>query len=984
MNRRKEKKKLLCLLLVYMVFLLSVLNGNKAEAAEIWAVPEAVGYDVTLYSVGNGIPTGEANAVLQTSDGYVWVGGYGGLLRYDGREYEQYSGSQTGLTSYSIRSLWESPEGVLWVGSNEQGAFYWKNGSFCRVKSSDEMSMQSVRCFAQGDDGQVWIGTSDGLAWIENGVVQPFDMEEYGYGNSMVYTLSADEKGLLWGVDYAGALFCVDSRVHTLKYYLAPGQLWEENLYAYSACVLPGGQICVGTSRDEILILENAGEDGARVTALQTGEMSAVNSLCVAEDGRVWCCGDTGLGIADVDSGTFSDLSGLEYTEHLLCIREDYEHNFWAASSKYGLLHITQRKVGALSAAIGGADTIIYAVAKVRDLFYVASDAGVMVLDEHWNVIQNAATKALEGIPVRHVAVDQKGHVYCSAYYGGLYVYDPETDTVSSVSVSGNQVRMALPLSNGTVAVAYNGGVDILKEETVVESYQSDLPVKSFQILCLEELSDGTLLCGSDGYGMYALKDGVFSLYANHLDGLSGNVILRIKEDELTPGKVWVSCGNDLFYGDGNGFKASAKLPVGSGSVLDIFQDGDNIWIFRSSCILQVLRSSLLKTGETAQCSVSFENAQGLPGTVESNSWSLFEDGKFLICTTEGLGYLDTENVYQNEMTPRLVIEAVSSSDGNIWDGGTLHLSKDAQKVSVSIAVLSYLKEEAVIEYWLEGFDQNPALGSVSALHDISYTNIPAGSYRLHIKAYNGDGRCSDEIVLPIVKQPRFTETVWFPVMVAASAVLITALILFLVGRVRIRRIRERQQIYKSITDQSIATIAGAIDAKDPYTNGHSRRVAEATVKIAECLGMSEEECERLYYIALMHDIGKIGIPDEILKKTGRLTEEEYEIIKKHPAIGGDILANFTALEGVADGARYHHERVDGKGYCKGLKGKEIPLNARIIAVADAYDAMNSDRCYRSRLSKEKILNELEEGKGRQFDPEIAEIAMKLIAEGKI
>ena len=149
-------------------------------------------------------------------------------------------------------------------------------------------------------------------------------------------------------------------------------------------------------------------------------------------------------------------------------------------------------------------------------------------------------------------------------------------------------------------------------------------------------------------------------------------------------------------------------------------------------------------------------------------------------------------------------------------------------------------------------------------------------------------------------------------------------------------------------------------------------------------MGYEGEELDRIYYVALLHDCGKMGIPDSILCKPGKLTTEEFEIIKSHTTRGGEILSNFKSLENAGVGALYHHERYDGRGYPQGLKGEEIPLIARMICVADAFDAMNSSRVYRAKLSKEFIISEFEKYRGTQFDPNIADIMLRLIREGKI
>ena len=191
---------------------------------------------------------------------------------------------------------------------------------------------------------------------------------------------------------------------------------------------------------------------------------------------------------------------------------------------------------------------------------------------------------------------------------------------------------------------------------------------------------------------------------------------------------------------------------------------------------------------------------------------------------------------------------------------------------------------------------------------------------------------------------------------------------------------RRRRKVER-MSLQMVNALANTIDAKDAYTNGHSSRVAKYSVMLAERMGYQGERLEQVQYVALLHDIGKIGIPREIINKPSRLTEEEYEIIKTHPGIGGNILEEITEIPDIAVGARWHHERYDGKGYPDGLMGEEIPELARIIGVADAYDAMTSKRSYRDILPQEIVLAEIEKGKGNQFDTKIAECMVSIIKE---
>lgn len=194
--------------------------------------------------------------------------------------------------------------------------------------------------------------------------------------------------------------------------------------------------------------------------------------------------------------------------------------------------------------------------------------------------------------------------------------------------------------------------------------------------------------------------------------------------------------------------------------------------------------------------------------------------------------------------------------------------------------------------------------------------------------------------------------------------------------------VRAEHDKVEHVLVQTVLSISNALDARDPLTRRHSQRVAQYSAEIARRLRWSEESIQNLYNIALVHDIGKIGIPDAVLQKKGRLTNEEYLEIQNHVAIGAFILKDFTAFDKVAEGALFHHERYDGAGYLRGLAGEEIPVEARIIGLADAVDAMNSIRPYRARQSEEYIRSELIANRGRQFDPALVDIMLEMIDGG--
>ncbi|WDN88533.1 hypothetical protein BuS5_01501 [Desulfosarcina sp. BuS5] len=197
----------------------------------------------------------------------------------------------------------------------------------------------------------------------------------------------------------------------------------------------------------------------------------------------------------------------------------------------------------------------------------------------------------------------------------------------------------------------------------------------------------------------------------------------------------------------------------------------------------------------------------------------------------------------------------------------------------------------------------------------------------------------------------------------------------------------ENIALYDNIFDNLFSTLYAfvqALEARDPYTRQHSDRVARLSVSIAGEMGCSKEEMDIIDFAGRLHDIGKIGVMDKVLLKPGKLTDEEFDMIKKHPVIGAKIIGQLGMWDREQEIIKYHHERFDGTGYPEGLKGEKIPFLARILAVADAFDAMDSDRAYRKKMEIERIMDIINEAAGTQFDPDVVKVFQKLYKQGNI
>jgi energy-coupling factor transport system substrate-specific component len=325
-------------------------------------------------------------------------------------------------------------------------------------------------------------------------------------------------------------------------------------------------------------------------------------------------------------------------------------------------------------------------------------------------------------------------------------------------------------------------------------------------------------------------------------------------------------------------------------------------------------------------------------------------------------------------------------------EGVDFKIAREVNKIEIFPEVINYTTEEPYVSYYLEGFENSETVVPLGDLGSIVYTNVPSGRYTFHLAVLDSDrSTVLAETSYPFIKEKAIYDNLWFAVyMIVVLALFVSWLTWFIVRTQNQRTLnlqKKELELAKSqieMGNQTILAIANTVDAKDERTALHSHRVAEYSVLIAKELGRSDEDCEILRKTALLHDIGKIGIPDSVLNKPGRLTDEEYEVMKSHVVKGAEILKDFTIIDHVWEGALYHHERYDGKGYTLGLKGEDIPLNARIIGIADAFDAMTANRVYRKKLDFSVVLDELKKGKGTQFDPQLVDIILKLIDTKKI
>ncbi|MCR4745948.1 MAG: HD-GYP domain-containing protein, partial [Lachnospiraceae bacterium] len=329
----------------------------------------------------------------------------------------------------------------------------------------------------------------------------------------------------------------------------------------------------------------------------------------------------------------------------------------------------------------------------------------------------------------------------------------------------------------------------------------------------------------------------------------------------------------------------------------------------------------------------------------------------------------------------------------NSWCGKMeIHQFVDGEENIQTIDLRDYEEKDVTLKHFMAGQDllipltkgdyliYHPDDSGVSGESPLSSSKSGIGQALIGIIMYSESGEVdfSDFTLNYFIKKSYFAGTegivylslfaIWL--LVFAFSLVVSLLILHFEGR-----------LYGSnrMLEEAFKLCAAVSDIKDPYTKEHSYKVAKYARLIAEQMGMDKADCENVYYVAMVHDIGNYFIAGQILRKGEKLSRDEYEAIKSHTTKGAELLKDMVSLPHAVEGAMYHHERYDGSGYPMGMKGDDIPLIARIIAVADAYDAMSSDRAYRSRKTIEQIKQEMNEQSGLQFDPVIVKVFMEII-----
>jgi len=955
------------------------IDGQDNNTRDDFASRFLANYTITFYNMGiNNYPADEANVVLQTQDGFIWFGGYSGLIRYDSKQYRVWDAMTTnGFNSSNVRSLFEGKDGTLWVGTNDKGLAAYKNGTFTIYDRIKGLPSNTIRSIAETPDGRIYCGTPDGLFYIDdkgnittvtlNTTIHPFVVSVLCDTESNIYVVLNSGEFFVFTNDGATIQFPYDRQIRTAKF-------------------VSGNRIVAGTQNGSILITEF---DGNNFTAPRIKQTQMINISSVYEDshGYIWITSQTGIGFLDRNENYHhaGNPNGVGfYTD----IYEDYQNGYWITGTQGGIVKFTLSAFSSLNTLLQFETSAANAILMDMDKTYIGTDSGLFILDKDGNQILTDFSAAIRS-RVRGIFRDRSGNIWICTF-AGVIRYTPETHShktwLPADGLISDRTRCFVELPNGVVVIGTATGVSFIKDDVVItaaEAFGTDKPIElpSITILSLVCTPAGTLYIGTDGNGVFAVNRDGTRRY-DELDGLTGGVILRMLVNEKTNG-VWVSTSIGLCYIDENkNVHVIEKVPPYT--FLDIMQYKNELILMTGSAVIRTDAENLLDPTLLPFDHIEAGRASGLTTSINSNAWNMITGDTAYICCESGVVIYNFE-AGSASFVPLAGIARIEIDGREHVDfSQKITMEKKDNRMTIELSYLSFgFLDDAILYYKLSRQDSEArSLSKTDTLgFNVSYTNLKGGDYTFEVWTEDSAGNEVGLIQVEFFKELEWFEKPYVWIIIALLIVLAIAFLFFATVKIKSHKYNEKQREYRAIISQALSAIANTIDAKDSYTSGHSVRTAAYSVEIARRMGMNKEFIENLYYIGLLHDVGKIGIPNEIINKPGKLTEEEYNALKHHPNIGLDILKDITTINNLTAGTAEHHEHWDGNGYSRGISKENISLEGRIIAAADTYDAMSSNRSYRNGLPKEVILEEFKRCKGSQFDPKIVDIVIDMIEQ---
>lgn len=945
-----------------------------------------------------------AEALCQTDDGFIWIGQYSGLTRYDSKEIQVYKSFEENGKTYEIINVRDlvSLDNTLYI-LTYTNLYSYSNNHFHAI-STELGSLYDLEI--DKVNKKLYVASETKGVAIYDIDSDTVTMPEAQLGMSVIRVDADKNRDTYYYQTAAGVYDSLNNQICNFEN-IMDIYIYEDILYFARA----DGEILQYDLVNHVMLTETFKIDDQINKLLYDSNENLLYIACEAD----------GIYYLNLNTKEMKLIGDLENKKQIIDLMIDYEGNLWLAShyiGTSGVSYITKNALVELfyddpiwqnlASTLQKNERNVYAVEKIDDILYVCSTSGVFFYDTKTNKIldsnpvMNKVNEYVEANGITYFdfrdVEEFNNKIYFVAYYIGLIEYDPLTNNVkiydvdyidshngghlyNNVVIGQLSMMRCLRSFDDYLAIGYNKGIAKFDGESFRINAIGN-------VLFINKALDGSILFNTTKNLFTISDDFSTTTIVPTMKEVEGNRLKFLVDGDY----IYYNLNDRLFRTKKNGdeyIHEEIEIPYIKGSIVELskvrLQDryGNEYYKYVIGSQTQVYIVDSLDTNKITDYEF-YDKTNGLQPII-ANTSGYFDEAtqKYYFQTAAGVfeySFIQTQDV---SIPIRMAVNSVDLDDKSYY-GNEIHVDKNTYRISFNLSVFGFRPNKGyTIYYKLEGVDSDYNIAKEDSL-SIFYTNLNGGSYDFSVYVVDEFGQTSNLVHIHLVKDKFVYEQAWFWVIIAVISIAIIVALNILLIKLKTRNSIRRQLQLKNITLEAIQAIARTIDAKDEYTNGHSIRVGYYSKIIAENLHLSNDEVDNIYYIALLHDIGKIAIPDSILNKPGRLTDEEFAIMKSHTVRGAKILNGISTIPQIIEGAKSHHEKYDGSGYPEGLRGEFIPYVARIICCADCFDAMASKRVYKEPFALEKIISEFERCSGTQFDPHIAKVVVDLIKSGKL
>lgn len=759
------KKLMIAIALLWVILYgqpLTVFAGEDTDTKDYLAE-----YEATRYDEDDGLVSSEINAIAQTTDGFLWVGTYSGLYRYDGLEFDRIVLDER---ISNVMALYVDRTGRLWIGTNDSGIACYDpaDGSILFYTSSEGLSADTIRSISEDDKGDIYVGTVSGLCVItaDGKVSTPQEYEEL----AGIRSLDSDTDGVVAGVTNSGTLFIVrDGRVLYTKDY--PQEGIDYTVVDYS----DGGRVLAGTTGTVLQGLFFDGHACRTDYEADTDGIAYFNDIIYdAPHGVYFFAAENGLGVIDPKTREITSMMQYRFESSVSGVIKDYQGNIWFVSNKQGILEYSPNPFTNVFVKAGLDDAVVNSVALHDGRIYIGTDDGLRIINEKtMKAEENALTQDLKGVRIRHITEDSKGHLWISTYAQNGLIEASEGNTYSYNELNGTlggRFRYVLEMHDGVIAAASNVGLNYISGGKVIKTLGKEEGINA-QILTMVQEADGTLLAGTDGDGIYVIKDGEIVKRIGKEEGLETLVVLRIVA--CGDGYLYVT-SNSIYYGDTDSARKLRSFPYNNN--YDVHISDDEAWISSSAGIYIVKVNELIADKEYSYSLL--DHTRGFNTTLTANAWNAVLPGahRLLLCCTDGVRAVDTTDYDYLAKECYITVKKITCADEEIQPAadGSYTIPAVKGRIQIQSAVLNYTLSNPVVRMYLEGATDNGITVYQKDLVPLEYTNLPYGTYTLHIQMLDtlGNSVLRDE-TFKIVKKPRILERTWVRVLILLMGALL-------------------------------------------------------------------------------------------------------------------------------------------------------------------------------------------------------------------